>query len=139
MEFDDPTAFEPGWTLYNPTQDLGSGPEFGANLVVDPMGRVRWYYDWAGMDGDAAFEYDVANQQFYGGGGFFLVEPVTAWDMAGNVLLSWPDVGGDHDVDKLGDDYFILTPGDDGPGGNHCVDQRDGAKNLVWSWCTDDE
>ncbi len=27
--------------------------------VVDPMGRIRWYFDMQGEDGDAVFEYDV--------------------------------------------------------------------------------
>jgi hypothetical protein len=135
VEFRDIATYEPGWTLYNPTQDSGAGgPGNGADLVVDAMGRVRWYIDWYGYDGDAAFEYDADVQQFYGGGGFFQIEPITAWDMAGNELFSWSNVGGDHDVDKNGDDYFILTS--DGP--NHCVDQRDDAKSLLWSWCASD-
>ncbi len=123
-------------------QELGTsaGPEKGANLVVDAMGRVRWYYDWAGYDGDAAFEYDVASQEFYGGGGFFIVEDVMAWDMAGNELyrLDATATGVEHDVDRLGDDYFLLTEGDDGPGGNHCIDRYDPAKTMVGSFCTDD-
>src|SRR6185436_4905648 len=47
------------------------------------------------------FEYDAAAKQFDGGGGFFVIEPITGWDMAGNELFSWANVGGDHDVDKL--------------------------------------
>jgi hypothetical protein len=139
VEFEDIATYEPGWTLYNPMQESASGaPGLGANLVVDAMGRVRWYIDWAGYDGDAAFEYDVASKQFYGGGGFFAVEPVTAWDMAGNELFSWPNTGVEHDVDRLGDTYFLLTDGGDGGGGNHCVDQYDDAKSPLWSWCTND-
>jgi hypothetical protein len=99
------------------------------------MGNVRWYIDWYGYDGDAAFEYDKDAQQFYGGGGFFVIEPITGWDMAGNELFSWSDVGGDHDVDKLGDNYFILTS----DGLDHCVDEYDPKKVHVWTWCDSDE
>ena len=62
--------------------------------------------------------------------GFFVIEPITGWDMAGNELFSWSDVGGDHDVDKLGDNYFILTS----DGLDHCVDEYDPKKTHVWSW-----
>jgi hypothetical protein len=135
VEFRDISTYVPGWTLYNPSQTSGSGgPGNGADLVVDAMGRVRWYIDWYGYDGDAAFEYDAAAKQFYGGGGFFQIEPITGWDMDGTELFSWPKVGGDHDVDKLDDDYFVLTS----IGMDHCVDQWDGAKSHVWSWCAID-
>jgi hypothetical protein len=99
------------------------------------MGRVRWYIDWYGYDGDAAFEYDADVQEFYGGGGFFEIEPVTAWDMAGNEIFSWKDVAVDHDVDKFGDNYFTLT----NDGLDHCIEEWDPKKTSVWSWCDSDE
>ena len=132
VEFDDPSAFEAGWTLYNPTDWATGRPDVGADLVVDPMGKVRWYQDTAGYDGDAVFEYDLASQHFYAGGGFFSIQPLIEWDMAGNELLSWADVGADHDIEKVGTDYYLVTPGDDGLAGNHCLDIRDNAKVLTW-------
>jgi hypothetical protein len=138
VEFDDPTAFVPGWTLYNPTAWRDNLPSYGADLVVDPMGRVRWYQDIAGYDSDGIFEYDAAHKEFYAGGGSLSIQPLTSWDLAGNTLLSWANVGADHDIEKVGPDYWIVTPGDDGIGGNHCLDQRSSEKQLLWEWCTDD-
>jgi hypothetical protein len=140
VEFDDATAFEPGWTLFNPTQfPPGGRPGMEANLVVDPMGKIRWYVDMAGQDGDAVFEYDIPHGQFYGGGGFFDAQPVRIWDVDGTEVLSWDDVGVDHDLKWIGEDFYILTQGYDGRNGNHCLAQRDPKKTLVWEWCTDDD
>jgi hypothetical protein len=139
VEFGDPTAFEPGWTLFNPTRFPPMGrPEENANLVVDPMGQIRWYVNMEGQDADAVFEYDVTHGQFYGGGGFFDPQPLRVWDLDGTEVLEWKDVEVDHDVKWIGDDFYILTPADDGRNGNHCLDQLEVSKDLVWQWCSDD-
>jgi hypothetical protein len=67
------------------------------------------------------------------------VQPLTAWDVDGNLLYQWPNVVPDHDVEKILDSYYMITLGPDGPGDNHCLEQYDSDKNLVWSWCTDDD
>jgi hypothetical protein len=142
VEFDDPAAFAPGWTLFTPTKEdsLSGAPVNNANIVVDALGQIRWYLDMAGYDGHSVFEYDVAAQQFYGAGGSFNIVPVTAWDMAGNVVMEWPeDIHADHDMEKVGDDYYLVTPGPDGGGGTHCIEQRNAAQKLLWSWCSDEE
>ena len=147
VEFDDPTAFEPGWTLYTPTQhnELTGAPIKGANLVVDPLGRIRWYKDTAAYDGHSMFEYDVATKEFYAGGGAVDIEPITIWDMDGNTVLEWTDEDGDadlipdHDLERFGDTFYMITQADDGPGDNHCLAQYDLEKTPLWEWCTDDE
>jgi hypothetical protein len=140
VEFDDPKAFEPGWTLFNPTSfpPTSGRPDKVADLVVDPMGRIRWYVDLAGEDGDAVFEYDLAHEQFYGGGGFFDPQPLRTWNVDGTEVLHWDDVNVEHDLKWIGDDFYILTPADDGRDGNHCIDERDASKDLVWQFCSDD-
>jgi hypothetical protein len=147
VEFDDTTAFEPGWTLYTPTQhDLVTGAPFaGANLVIDSLGRIRWYQDTSAYDGHSMFEYDVATHEFYAGGGAVDIEPVTVWDTEGKTLLEWKDADGDadpipdHDLERVGDTFYMITQAGDGEGGNHCLAQYDWKKTELWSWCTDDD
>jgi hypothetical protein len=142
VEFDDPTAFEPGWTLYTPTQhDLVTGAPFaGANLVVDSLGRIRWYKDTSAFDGHSMFEYDVASKEFYAGGGAVDIEPITVWDTQGDTVLEWSDdIIPDHDLERFGDTFYMITQADDGPGGNHCLAQYDWKGTVIWQWCTDEE
>jgi hypothetical protein len=91
-----------------------------------------------GQDGDAVFEYDIDHGQFYGGGGYFAPQPLRTWDIDGTEVLNWDDVGVEHDLKWIGDDFYILTAADDGRDGNHCLDQRDPKKRLVWEFCSDD-
>jgi hypothetical protein len=130
-------AMEVGWTLVNPTDWSTGGPDMNANLVVDPLGRVRWYKDLAGYDGASAFEFDIGSSTFYGGGGFFDPPPFQVWDSSATVVEDWPDVAGNHDVERHGDDYYFIGQGYDGKGGIHCIDQRSGNKELLWEWCVD--
>ena len=132
----EPDGVVPGFTLLNPT-DTATGQS--AELVVDFLGRVRWYASVDDYDGLGVFEYDSERGDFYGGGGFFDPMPLQVWDRSANGDV-FADVVPDHEVERFGGHYFhIVYDGTDdttGTGRRHCLAERDATGDLLWDWCS---
>ncbi len=123
-----------GWTLINPWTFLSLNDHRDAYLaVVDMEGRVRWYYA-TDEDGIVAFEYNLAEQAFWTGGGLTDIYEPTSLDLDANVLHQTSSEA-DHDVFWLGDSAWTLV---NHPTGT-CIEQRDWATDALGArTCTGD-
>jgi hypothetical protein len=132
----DPDGVVLGFTLLNATDTVGDP---SAAIVVDFLGRVRWYASVSGYDGLGVFEYDPLRGDFYGGGGFFDPMPLHVWDRSATPDV-FPDVVPDHEVERFGEHYYhIVYEGTDdttGTGRRHCIEERDARGASLWTWCS---
>lgn len=123
-----------GWTLTTPTSFYDTNDHRDVYLVVlDMAGQVRWYVAAAGQ-GTVAFDYNVAEQAFWTGGGLTQVVPPITLELDGRVRHA-TTAQADHDVDWVGEHAWTLT--------NHisgtCIEQRRWSDNTVIDLlCTDE-
>ncbi|MBA2322091.1 MAG: aryl-sulfate sulfotransferase [Deltaproteobacteria bacterium] len=127
------------YTIFNHGTDERNARE-AKILVVDPEGRLRWYYDvpYDAADLDVSFLGD--GEVLYGGG---YAAPPTVIDLAGTVLLRAVDVDVyHHHAEQLDDGTFValtIDPNTDGSAewtGMEIEILDPAMTETVWSWRT---